>query len=157
MNTAVAELTDCNLSWSDSFQLNSTSRRSRPTAATSTTSPPSRTETRPKSRRDSILHVALSRSSSWASSPSFALSSPDFQVSYAAWLPAAVANWVVITGCWRRSAGAITATAILMLTACLLASGAMGLWHTVEFFEKEKVVGDEYFQQWPNVSLVIER
>jgi PMP-22/EMP/MP20/Claudin tight junction len=38
-----------------------------------------------------------------------------------------------------------------MLTACLLASGAMGLWHTVEFFEKEKVVGDEYFQQWPNV------
>ena len=56
-------------------------------------------------------------------------------------------------GCWRRSAGAITATAILMLTACLLASGAMGLWHTVEFFEKEKVVGEEYFQQWPNVSL----
>jgi hypothetical protein len=55
-------------------------------------------------------------------------------------------------GCWKRSAGAITATAILMLTACLLASGAMGLWHTVEFFEKEKVVGDEYFQQWPNVS-----
>lgn len=55
-------------------------------------------------------------------------------------------------GCWRRSAGAITATAILMLTACLLASGAMGLWHTVEFFEKEKVVGEEYFQQWPNVS-----
>jgi hypothetical protein len=39
-----------------------------------------------------------------------------------------------------------------MLTACLLASGAMGLWHTVEFFEKEKVVGEEYFQQWPNVS-----
>lgn len=38
-----------------------------------------------------------------------------------------------------------------MLTACLLASGAMGLWHTVEFFEKEKVVGEEYFQQWPNV------
>lgn len=55
-------------------------------------------------------------------------------------------------GCWKRSAGAITATAILMLTACLLASGAMGLWHTVEFFEKEKVVGEEYFQQWPNVS-----
>lgn len=56
-----------------------------------------------------------------------------------------------IVGCWKRSAGAITATAILMLTACLLASGAMGLWHTVEFFEKEKVVGEEYFQQWPNV------
>ena len=55
-------------------------------------------------------------------------------------------------GCWKRSAGAITATAILMLTACLLASGAMGLWHTVEFFEKEKVVGEEYYQQWPSVS-----
>lgn len=61
---------------------------------------------------------------------------------------------IFFTGCWRRSAGAITATAILMLTACLLASGAMGLWHTVEFFEKEKVVGDEYFQTWPNVSCV---
>ncbi|KAG5672536.1 hypothetical protein PVAND_002658 [Polypedilum vanderplanki] len=56
-----------------------------------------------------------------------------------------------LSGCWKRSAGAITATAILMLTACLLASGAMGLWHTVEFFEKEKVVGEEYFQQWPNI------
>lgn len=42
-----------------------------------------------------------------------------------------------------------------MLTACLLASGAMGLWHTVEFFEKEKVVGEEYFQQWPNVSFIL--
>jgi hypothetical protein len=64
-----------------------------------------------------------------------------------------IATCVLISiGCWKRSAGAITATAILMLTACLLASGAMGLWHTVEFFEKEKVVGEEYFQQWPNVS-----
>lgn len=42
-----------------------------------------------------------------------------------------------------------------MLTACLLASGAMGLWHTVEFFEKEKVVGDDYQQMWPAVSLPI--
>ncbi|XP_070491170.1 transmembrane protein 235 [Chironomus tepperi] len=56
-----------------------------------------------------------------------------------------------LSGCWKRSAGAITATAILMLTACLLASGAMGLWHTVEFFEKEKVVGEEYYQQWPSI------
>ncbi|CAG9809222.1 unnamed protein product [Chironomus riparius] len=56
-----------------------------------------------------------------------------------------------LSGCWKRSAGAITATAILMLTACLLASGAMGLWHTVEFFEKEKVVGEEFYQQWPSI------
>lgn len=35
----------------------------------------------------------------------------------------------------------------------LLAAGAMALWHGVEFYEKEKVVGEEYYQQWPNVSL----
>lgn len=38
-----------------------------------------------------------------------------------------------------------------MLLTCLLAAGAMGLWHTVEFFEKEKVVGEEFYQQWTNV------
>lgn len=27
----------------------------------------------------------------------------------------------------------------------------MGLWHTVEFFEKEKVVGEEFYQQWTKV------
>lgn len=34
----------------------------------------------------------------------------------------------------------------------LLSAGAMALWHGVEFYEKEKVVGEEYYQQWPNVS-----
>jgi len=58
------------------------------------------------------------------------------------------AFWTGLSGCWKRSAGAITATAILMLVTCLLAAGAMGLWHTVEFFEKEKVVGEEYYQSW---------
>lgn len=62
------------------------------------------------------------------------------------------AFWTGLSGCWKRSSGAITATAILMLTACLLAAGAMGLWHTVEFFEKEKVVGEEFYQQWNSVS-----
>lgn len=61
------------------------------------------------------------------------------------------AFWTGLSGCWKRSAGAITATAILMLTACLLAAGAMGLWHTVEFFEKEKVVGEDFFQSWTTV------
>lgn len=28
----------------------------------------------------------------------------------------------------------------------------MALWHGEEFYEKEKVVGEEYYQQWPNVS-----
>ncbi|XP_044759895.1 uncharacterized protein LOC123317429 isoform X1 [Coccinella septempunctata] len=56
-----------------------------------------------------------------------------------------------VTGCWRRSPGNITATAILMLLACLLSAGGMGLWHGVEYFEKEKVVGEEFYQQWSNI------
>ena len=56
--------------------------------------------------------------------------------------------WTGLSGCWKRSSGAITATSILLLTACLLAAGAMGLWHTMEFFEKEKIVGEDYYQQW---------
>ncbi|KAJ8963749.1 hypothetical protein NQ317_004836, partial [Molorchus minor] len=60
-----------------------------------------------------------------------------------------------ITGCWRRSPGNITATAILMLLACLLSAGAMGLWHGVEYYEKEKQVGEEFYQQWSTVSLFI--
>lgn len=28
----------------------------------------------------------------------------------------------------------------------------MGLWHGVEYYEKEKVVGEEFYQQWSNVS-----
>ena len=34
----------------------------------------------------------------------------------------------------------------------LLSAGAMGLWHGVEYYEKEKMVGEEYYQQWSNVS-----
>lgn len=62
------------------------------------------------------------------------------------------AFWTGLSGCWKRSAASITATAILMLMTCLLAAGAMGLWHTVEFFEKEKVVGEEFYQQWNSVN-----
>lgn len=28
----------------------------------------------------------------------------------------------------------------------------MGLWHGVEYYEKEKIVGEEYYQKWSNVS-----
>ncbi|XP_050299160.1 uncharacterized protein LOC126738036 isoform X2 [Anthonomus grandis grandis] len=56
-----------------------------------------------------------------------------------------------VTGCWRRSPGNITATAILMLLSCLLSAGAMGLWHGVEYYEKEKQVGEEFYQQWSTV------
>ncbi|XP_073974191.1 uncharacterized protein isoform X3 [Rhodnius prolixus] len=62
-----------------------------------------------------------------------------------------VAFWTGIAGCWRRSPGNITATAILMLLACLLSAGAMGLWHGVEYYEKERIVGEEFYQQWNNV------
>ncbi|KAG8257933.1 hypothetical protein J6590_039482 [Homalodisca vitripennis] len=62
-----------------------------------------------------------------------------------------VAFWTGITGCWRRSPGNITATAILILLACLLSAGAMGLWHGVEYYERERVVGEEFYQQWNNV------
>ncbi|KAK9500882.1 hypothetical protein O3M35_002053 [Rhynocoris fuscipes] len=62
-----------------------------------------------------------------------------------------IAFWTGIAGCWRRSPGNITATAILMLLACLLSAGAMGLWHGVEYYEKERIVGEEFYQQWNNV------
>lgn len=28
----------------------------------------------------------------------------------------------------------------------------MGLWHGVEYYEKEKQVGEEFYQQWSTVS-----
>lgn len=74
-----------------------------------------------------------------------------FVVCHFSFISVFCAFWTGLSGCWRRSAGAITATAILMLLTCLLAAGAMGLWHTVEFFEKEKVVGEEFYQQWTNI------
>jgi hypothetical protein len=46
-------------------------------------------------------------------------------------------------------------TAIIKLSnvfAGLLSAGGMGLWHGVEYYEKEKIVGEEYYQQWSNVS-----
>lgn len=30
----------------------------------------------------------------------------------------------------------------------------MGLWHGVEYYEKERVVGEEFYQQWSNVSVL---
>lgn len=68
-----------------------------------------------------------------------------------AFLALFIAFWTGVVGCWKRSPGNITATAILMLVTCLLSAGAMALWHGVEFYEKEKVVGEEFYQQWPNI------
>lgn len=44
-----------------------------------------------------------------------------------------------IVGCWRTSPSNIQASAVLMLLACLLSGGAMGLWHGVEYYEQEKI------------------
>jgi len=44
-----------------------------------------------------------------------------------------------VIGCWKTGHSHILASAALMLVACLMSAGAMGLWHGVEYFEKEKV------------------
>lgn len=62
-----------------------------------------------------------------------------------------IAFWTGVAGCWRRSPGNITATAILILLSCLLSAGAMGFWHGVEYYEKERRIGEEFFQEWPQI------
>lgn len=45
---------------------------------------------------------------------------------------------------------------LIMFVWCivgLLSAGAMGLWHGVEYYERERVVGEEFYQQWNNVRL----
>merc|ERR1712165_606840 len=44
-----------------------------------------------------------------------------------------------IRGCWKTSPSNITASAILMLIACLFHAGGMGLWHGVEHWERNKI------------------
>lgn len=119
------------------------------------------TRTRPNTHTHTFLIYAIEIGySAWQSSDS--ISSIETQINkflflflslsnYCSFISVFCAFWTGLSGCWRRSAGAITATAILMLLTCLLAAGAMGLWHTVEFFEKEKVVGEEFYQQWTNI------
>ncbi|CAG0884130.1 unnamed protein product [Cyprideis torosa] len=60
-----------------------------------------------------------------------------------------IAFWSGIVGCWRRSSGNVTATAILMLFVCLLSAGAMGLWHGVDYYEQKKLEEDGYPPSWP--------
>lgn len=44
-----------------------------------------------------------------------------------------------VVGCWKTAPGHIVSSAIMMLLACLLTAGAMGLFHGVEHYEKLKV------------------
>jgi len=60
-----------------------------------------------------------------------------------------IAFWTGVAGCWRRSSGNITSTAILMLLTCLFSAGGMGLWHGVEYYETEKLTGMQYYKDWP--------
>jgi len=46
---------------------------------------------------------------------------------------------VGVRGCWKTSPSNITASAILMLIACLFSAGGMGLWHGVEHWEQNKI------------------
>ncbi|CAG7824566.1 unnamed protein product [Allacma fusca] len=59
-----------------------------------------------------------------------------------------IAFWTGVAGCWRRSSANITTTAILLLLTCLFSAGGMGLWHGVEYYETEKLSGQEYYKQW---------
>jgi len=103
-----------------------------------------------------------------------------------------IAFFTGVAGCWTRSTGIISATAILMLVACewsilrtmwyivsgtillpifvlhlhmnmsneflllgfigLFSAGGMGLWHGVEYYETEKLTGEQYFKDWPQVK-----
>jgi len=44
-----------------------------------------------------------------------------------------------VVGCWKTAPGHIVSSAIMMLLACLLSAGAMGLYHGVEHYEKLKI------------------
>jgi len=59
-----------------------------------------------------------------------------------------LAFWTGVAGCWRRSSGNITTTAILVLVSCLLSAGSMGLWHGVEYYEQEKLSTENYYRGW---------
>jgi len=44
-----------------------------------------------------------------------------------------------VRGCWKTSPSNITASAVLMLVACLFSAGGMGLYHGVEHWERNKI------------------
>jgi len=58
-----------------------------------------------------------------------------------------------VRGCWKTSPSNITASAILMLIACLFSAGGMGLWHGVEHWERNKIRTysdtELFLKSWP--------
>eukprot|EP00096_Caligus_rogercresseyi_P013619 TRINITY_DN624_c0_g1_i1.p1 TRINITY_DN624_c0_g1~~TRINITY_DN624_c0_g1_i1.p1 ORF type:complete len:296 (+),score=43.24 TRINITY_DN624_c0_g1_i1:234-1121(+) len=68
-----------------------------------------------------------------------------------------VSSTTGIVGCWRASPSNITASAVMMLVACLFAAGGMGLWHSVEHYEKMKITDrsdtELFVKTWPQVLI----
>jgi len=60
-----------------------------------------------------------------------------------------------VVGCWRTSPSNITASAVLMLLACLLSAGGMGLWHGVQHYQLEKISEESdtefYYKGWSSL------
>lgn len=60
-----------------------------------------------------------------------------------------------VVGCWRTSPSNITASAVLMLLACLLSAGGMGLWHGVDHYEQTKISTQSdtelFVEGWPTL------
>jgi len=58
-----------------------------------------------------------------------------------------------VRGCWKTSPTDITASAVLMLIACLFSAAGMGLWHGVEHWEMNKINSSSktelFVKSWP--------
>jgi len=63
-----------------------------------------------------------------------------------------------IIGCWRRHAGLILATGILLLFATLFLAAAMAVWHGVDYMSREVIRADGFeltWQPWLKILTVI--
>merc|ERR1712142_685731 len=58
-----------------------------------------------------------------------------------------------VRGCWKTSPTDITASAVLILIACLFSAAGMGLWHGVEHWEMNKINAETetelFVKSWP--------
>lgn len=64
-----------------------------------------------------------------------------------------VSFMVGVRGCWKTSPTNITASAVLMLIACLFSAAGMGLWHGIEHWEQNKINTESdtelFVKSWP--------
>jgi len=64
-----------------------------------------------------------------------------------------VSFMVGVRGCWKTSPTNITASAVLMLIACLFSAAGMGLWHGIEHWEQNKINTESdtelFIKSWP--------